>query len=77
MEACDELLGVVGAPFPAVREDRAVRGVGALIRDFFGVSGACLLRPPLKLDDDSVFEVVDIGGFGLRPAKTKGCRIAA
>lgn len=42
----------------AVREDRDVKGVGALIIDFFGVSIACLLRLLLRLGD----EVVNLEG---------------
>src|ERR1700733_7291842 len=40
------LLGVIGPAAVAVRDDRAVRGVGALINDFLGVSFSCLLLLP-------------------------------
>lgn len=60
-----------------VREERAVRGVGALISDFFGVSLSVLFRPLFKFDEDRVVFVVDAGGLGRRPAVTNGCRIAA
>jgi hypothetical protein len=62
----------------AVREDRDVKGVGALIIDFFGVSIACLLRLLLRLGD----EVVNLEGaivrvaLCFRPAVTNGCRRA-
>lgn len=56
------LLGVVGTAAVAVRDDRAVRGVGALINDFLGVSFSCLLLLPLKLEDEVIF-AVDEGGF--------------
>jgi len=62
----------------AVREDRDVKGVGALIIDFFGVSIACLLRLLLRLGD----EVVNLEGaivrvaLCFRPAATNGCRRA-
>lgn len=76
---CDELLGVVGAPFPVVRVVRAVRGVGALIRDFLGVSITCLTRLPASVDDERVaFGVVDAGGtLGRFSAVTNGCLRAA
>lgn len=80
MTCIDELLGVEGTAFVAVLEDRAVRGVGALIWDFLGVSVNCLLRGPTKLDDDSSAFAAPEGGlgpFGRRPAVTKGCRMAA
>lgn len=74
---CEELFGVVGPPFVAfARDERAVRGVGALIKDFFGVSFNCLLRLPARLDDDSVL-VVDAKTFERRPAVTNGCLMAA
>ena len=41
-------LGVLGTA--SVRELRAVRGVGALMRDFFGVSVTLVLRLP-RFDD--------------------------
>jgi len=64
------LLGVVGPPAVAIREERAVRGVGALINDFLGVSFSCLLRLPVKLD--GVVFADELGNFCLRPAMTKG-----
>ena len=68
---------MVGPP-TAVREDRAVKGVGALIIDFFGVSIACLLRLLLRLDDEAVDleEAIVRVALGLRPAVTNGCRRA-
>ena len=69
------LLGVVGPPFVVVRDKRAVRGVGALISDFLGVSVTCLFL--LKLDNEDVDFVLLDGGFNLRPAVTNGCLIAA
>lgn len=69
------MIGVVGPPFVVVRDKRAVRGVGALISDFLGVSGTCLFLP--KFDNEDVDFVVLDGGFNLRPAVTNGCLIAA
>ena len=48
-----EVVGVVGTPL-VTRLVRAVRGVGALMRDFLGVSGATLLLRLLleKLEDE-------------------------
>jgi len=66
--AC-ELLGVVGPPF--VREDRAVRGVGALMRDFLGVSVTCLLRSP-SVEDDAVDFGAIPGGLDLLPDAMNG-----
>ena len=77
---CDELLfGVVGPPV-IVREDRAVKGAGALIIDFFGVSKVCLLlRLLLRLDDEAVDLEVTIveDALSFRPAVTNGCLSAA
>lgn len=70
-----ELLGVDGPFVVIVLEERAVRGVGALMRDFLGVSVTCLFRR-LKLDEEEAVFAVVVGGFGLRPEVTNGCRIA-
>lgn len=69
----DRVLGVVGT---AVRDDRAVSGVGALICDFFGVS------PPFCLLDDGKDRGLDMEGLGLvslarRPEVMNSCRNAA
>lgn len=64
-----EVFGVVGRPL--VLDERAVRGVGAPIRDFFGVSVTSFLRPP-RVEEDRTPLLEDGGGFGLRPAVTKG-----
>ena len=69
----DKVLGVVGT---AVRDDRAVSGVGALICDFFGVS------PPFCLLDDDKDKGFDTEGLGLvrrgrRPEVMNSCRNAA
>ncbi len=72
-------LGVVGTP--DVRALRAVRGVGALIMDFFGVSVTFVLRLPRFDDADcrSAFAVLGegLGTFDRRPAVMYGCRSAA
>ena len=75
LDTCVELPGVAGTLADvAVRDDRAVSGVGAPIKDFLGVSvNNCLLRlPPTEI-------VFGAGGgcFGRRPAVTNGWRIAA
>lgn len=76
-ECIDELLGVVGTALVVVLEVRAVRGVGALICDFFGVSVTCLLRLLERLDEDSkVFPGEGLTSLARLPV-TKGCRIAA
>lgn len=59
-----------------VRLERAVKGVGALICDFFGVSVTLDVRDPERLDDDSNALVVE--GEGLvtldrRPVFKKLC----
>ena len=70
------LLGVAGTPFVVTRLARAVRGVGALIRDFFGVSITCLVLLLLKPDDEGVDRVL-VAFASLRlPANIKGCRMA-
>jgi hypothetical protein len=66
------LLGVVGPPFAVVLDVRAVRGVGALIKAFLGVSITCLLRDP-NVKDDGVDFGACIEGLTLRPDVTKGC----
>ena len=74
VDAYAEPPGVAGTLLAdvVVRDDRAVRGVGALINDFLGVSVNCLLRLPIEV-------VFGVGGgcFGRRPAVTNGWRIAA
>ena len=70
------VLGVVGPPLEVVLVVRAVRGVGALIRDFLGVSVTCLLLL-LRLEEEGVDLAVVVGGLILRPVVTNGCRIAA
>lgn len=70
------VFGVAGPTAVAVREERAVRGVGALINDFLGVSFSCLLRLPLKLEDGVLF-ITDVDAFCRRPTATKGWRMAA
>ena len=57
-----------------VRAMRAVRGVGALIKDFFGVSRIDFVLE-LRLDVDAVDDLVAmLGGgiLGLLPPVTKG-----
>jgi hypothetical protein len=66
-----EVLGVVGKPVAVVLDERAVRGVGAPIKDFFGVSVTSFLRPP-RVEEDNMPLLEDGGGFGLRPAVIKG-----
>lgn len=79
-----EVLGVLGTVLPvATRVDLAVNGVGALIRDFFGVSSTLLLRLLVKLfavDDSNDLAVDDGVGLtilDLRLAVMNGCRRAA
>lgn len=79
-----ELPGVLGTVPVATRVLRAVSGVGALIKDFFGVSNKCLLLLLLvKLDvvdcsnDRAVLLGVAGAGLGRLPAVIKGCRRAA
>ena len=74
-----EPLGVLGTA--SVREVRAVRGVGALMSDFFGVSVTLVLRLP-RFEDAvcrSVFAVLGVAltVFVRRPAAMYGCRRAA
>ena len=77
MEECtDELLGVEGTAFVVVRDVRAVRGVGALICDFFGVSVACFRLEKLA-DDSSALAGEGLTTLVRRPPVTKECRIAA
>ena len=61
-----------------VREIRAVRGVGALIWDFLGVSVSLDLLVRLDAVDRRALAVVDEGDdtFERFPALIKGCRIA-
>jgi hypothetical protein len=61
-----------------VREMRAVRGVGALIWFFFGVSEALDLPARLDAVDRRALAVVEDGvePFERFPAVMKGCRIA-
>lgn len=79
MDECnDELLGVVGTALVVVLEARAVRGVGALICDFFGVSITCLLRLVERLDEDSkIFPGEELTTLTRLLPVTKGCRMAA
>lgn len=70
VELCVEVFGVVST-LPVVLDERAVRGVGAPMRDFFGVSINSFLRP-LRVDEDNELLLEDGGGFGLRPAVIKG-----
>ena len=63
------LLGVVGTAPEVTRLVRAVSGVGALIKDFFGVSVMdLLLRLLVKLAEAELRSVLDedAGGCGLR-----------
>ena len=77
MDECNDVLGVVGTAL-VVLEVRAVRGVGALICDFFGVSIICLLRLVERLDEDSnIFPGEGLTTLGRLPPATKGCRMAA
>ena len=57
-----ELLGVLGTA--SVRALRAVSGVGALMRDFFGVSVTLVLRLP-RLEDADCSRVLAVLGVGL------------
>ena len=66
------MLGVVGT---AVREDRAVSGVGALICDFFGVSPFCLLED--GKDRGLEMEGLGLVSRGLRPEVMNSCLNAA
>lgn len=56
---------------PLVREDRAVRGVGALISDFLGVSVICLPRGPSVEDDGVDFGAIP-GGLARLPDAMNG-----
>lgn len=62
-----------------VRVLRAVKGVGALIKDFFGVSVTCLLLRKLVADVSMAFAVLGDGLviFVRFPAEMNGCRSAA
>ena len=60
-----EVVGVVGTPL-VTREVRAVRGVGALMSDFFGVSGTALLFRLLESPvEDEPRKALDALGEGL------------
>ena len=60
-----EVLGVEGTPL-ATRDVRAVNGVGALMRDFLGVSGMDLLwRLLLEPAEDELISVLEADGDGL------------
>ena len=61
--------GVVGA-VPVIRDVRAVRGVGALMSDFFGVSGTSFLRGVRLVVDVEPF--VAANTLGRLPAVTNG-----
>jgi hypothetical protein len=67
---------VEGTAF-VVRDVRAVRGVGALIWDFFGVSVTCFVRLDKLADDKSAFAGEGLMTLARRPPATKGCRMAA
>lgn len=72
--------GVEVTPFARVRVVRAVKGVGALICDFFGVSVTLETRELVRLDDDK--RAFAMAGEGLatlerRPALRKACCKAA
>lgn len=83
-DLCDglmsELKGVEVICAVDPREDRAVRGVGALICDFFGVS-IVLLRPTFNKVLDglvwarAVLETALVWILAFRPAVTKGWRM--
>ena len=78
MEECtNELLGVEGTAFVVVRDVRAVRGVGALICDFFGVSVTCLVRLEKLVDDSNALAGEGLMTLVRRPPVTKGCLMAA
>lgn len=68
----------VGVDGTCERLERAVKGVGALICDFLGVSGCTLLRcpAPKEEDDRGVRDEVDPAVLDLRPTMKKGCRRA-
>ncbi len=75
-----ELLGVVGTTPAEIRLERAVKGVGALIKDFLGVSVTVLL---LRLPEaDAVFNSdlaapgEGLVAFDRFPANTNGWRNA-
>lgn len=73
-----EELGVVGPTPDVTRLLRAVKGVGALISDFFGVSVILLLaRLLVKLVEEDNIDLEEEGGGGLAilgrfPAVTYG-----
>ena len=71
------MLGVLGTA--VVRALLAVRGVGALIWDFLGVSVSCLLLRKLVADVSIVLAVLGEGLviFVRFPAEMKGCLRAA
>ncbi len=73
----NDVFGLFVTPLVAVAvlEERAVRGVGALMRDFLGVSVTALARV-LNVDDGGVGFGVLNEGLVLRPPATKGCRKA-
>jgi len=76
VECIDELLGVEGTTFVVVRDVRAVRGVGALICDFFGVSVTCLALLVRLEDDISVFAGDGLMTLARRLPVMKGCLMA-
>ena len=73
----NDAFGLFVTPFVAVvvLEERAVRGVGALMSDFLGVSVTALARV-LNVDDEGVAFGVFNEGLVLRSPATKGCRKA-
>lgn len=77
MECIDELLGVEGTTFAVVRDVRAVRGVGALICDFFGVSVTCLFLLARLEDESNVFAGEGLMTLARQLPAIKGCLIAA
>ena len=76
-----ELRGVEVTCAVDPREDRAVRGVGALICDFFGVS-IVLRRPTLSRELEGLVwnrlgpVTAPLSILVFLPAVTKGCRMA-
>jgi hypothetical protein len=76
VECIDELLGVEGTTFVVVRDVRAVRGLSALICDFFDVSVTCLALLVRLEDDISVFAGEGLMTLARRLPVMKGCLMA-
>jgi hypothetical protein len=76
VESNVELLGVKGTTFVVVRDLWAVRGVGALIYEVFGVSVSCLALLVRLEDDISVFAGEGLMTLARRLPVTKGCLMA-